>query len=116
MVREVLARTFAEAEDYLKLPRGTLANSRQDTDFIAVMKMASTIEPLVNEALRAEVRSLLKHKVEHEGAEVLANFVTARGVDRSKKLRLACDLGIILESEGSLFSPCTGSEINMLTM
>lgn len=99
-----LNRTFQDAEDHLKLKRGTLADTRQDTHFTAIMKMASTIEPLVNEVLREEIKgNFRKLKVEHEGATALAAFVT-KTTDRERKQRLARELGIIDDGRSAFIS------------
>lgn len=91
---EAVSKTFKEAEDYLKLPSGTLVDIHQDIDFVAIMKMSSTIEPLINDALGAEIRRFRKLKVEDEGENALADFVLGTR-ERTKKVELAYKMRLI---------------------
>jgi len=86
--------TFAKAEELLGLANGTLADAKNDNGFLAAMKISSTIEPLINDALSVEIRKLRKHKAESESETVLANFVNETN-NRGKKVSLAKDLGIV---------------------
>lgn len=94
---EFLTKTFAAAETMLELDSGTLADTNKDKDFIAIMKMSSTIEPLINQALEKEIQTLRKHKIEHEGANALAAFVK-KARDRKEKVRLANEMGILSDA------------------
>ncbi len=94
---EFLRKTFAEAEAVLELEPGTLADTNKDNDFLAIMKMSSTIEPLINQALEAEIKSLRKLKVEHEGANALAKFVRD-GRSRNERAKLAMQMGLLSDS------------------
>ena len=93
---EAVSKTFAAAEEHMQLPTGTLVDIHKDIGFIAVMKMSSTIEPLINEALEKEIRRFRKMKVEDEGENELADFVVGNG-DRKRKATLAHDMGLITE-------------------
>ncbi|WP_439407940.1 hypothetical protein ACNJX9_04420 [Bradyrhizobium sp. DASA03076] len=86
--------TISDAEDYLKVARGTVANIRQDSDFLAIVKMHATIEPLLGDALEQSVTRALKHpKVNFPGGEALAEFVV--GANLEAKIRLALKSEII---------------------
>ena len=78
----------------MELNRGTLADTNKDNDFFAIMKISSTIEPLINDALSVEIRILRKGKIESESASEIAKFVN-KTKDRLKKAKLAKDIGII---------------------
>lgn len=94
-VRKAVEASLASAEDHLELPRGTLAEIETDTDFMFVMKMWSTLEPLLNEAFSKEISGgLVKYKVEHEGAAALAEFVASAN-NMPRKIDLAHNMGII---------------------
>lgn len=87
--------TIADAEKHLKIPVGTL-EAASDNDYLAIMKSATTIEPLLHDALESEIKRLRKLKVEHEGAAVLATYVRKNGRFRDKA-KLAFDMGLINE-------------------
>jgi len=93
--RRQIHASLEEAEDHLGVRRGTLTSIQADGDFMFVMKMTTTMEPLLNDALRGEIKGGLKKlKAEHEGANALAEFV-ADAYDTARKLKLAAKLGII---------------------
>ncbi|SPP92748.1 hypothetical protein [Bradyrhizobium vignae] len=86
--------TVSDAEDYLRVARGTIADIRRDGDFLAVVKMHATIEPLLGDALEQSVTRALKHpKVNFPGGDALADFVA--GANLESKIRLALKSEII---------------------
>lgn len=86
--------TVTAAEQHLGVAAGTLGDIRHDTDYLAIVKMHATIEPMLNEALEESVTRALKHpKVAFPGGEALADFVTGANFDA--KVRLALESEII---------------------
>lgn len=84
---------IAEAEKHLGVPHGTLADVAKDTDYLAILKIHATIEPLLNELLEENITRALKHpKVNFPGGETLAEFVLARNLDDKRKLAVKCEL------------------------
>jgi hypothetical protein len=90
--------TLIEAEDHLKLPAMTFAPMFTEAGFLVVMRMATTIEPILNDALEAEIKSLRRHEVEDEGASTIAEYVRVETRFQSKA-KLALDLGILTRTE-----------------
>jgi hypothetical protein len=79
---------IGDAERHLGVLSGTLGDIRHDTDYLAVVKMHATIEPLLNQALEQSVTRALKHpKVAFPGGDALADFVL--GANFEAKIRLA---------------------------
>jgi hypothetical protein len=95
-IEERNAKTFDEAEKHLELKPGTLGDNTTESDFVAVVKIAGTIEPLLNEALETECKLLRKHKIESVSATALTRFVQQER-NRQKKADLAHDMGLIAE-------------------
>lgn len=84
---------IAEAETHLGVPHGTLADVARDGDYLAIVKIHATIEPLLNELLEENITRALKHpKVNFPGGETLAEFVLARNQDDKRKLAVKCEL------------------------
>ena len=84
---------IAEAETHLGVPHGTLADVAKDGDYLAILKIHATIEPLLNELLEENITRALKHpKVNFPGGETLAEFVLARNLDDKRKLAVKCEL------------------------
>jgi hypothetical protein len=84
---------IAEAEVHLGVRHGTLADVAHDTDYLSVLKMHATIEPLINELLEENITRVLKHpKVYFPGGDTLAEFVLARNLDEKRKLAVKCEL------------------------
>jgi hypothetical protein len=80
--------TIGDAERHLGVLPGTLGDIRHDTDYLAIVKMHATIEPLLNQALEQSVTRALKHpKVAFPGGDALADFVL--GANFETKIRLA---------------------------
>jgi hypothetical protein len=85
--------TIKDAEQHLGVPNGVLGDIRHDTDYLAIVKMHATIEPLLNEALEQSVTRVLSHpKVAFPGGEALADFVTGAKFDAKVKLALESEL------------------------
>jgi hypothetical protein len=93
-IEERNARTFAEAETHLELKPGTLADNHTESDFVALVKISATIEPLLNEAIETECKQLRKFKIESDSVVALTAFVQ-RERNRQKKAQLAFEMGII---------------------
>jgi hypothetical protein len=91
-----IGQSINDAESHLKIPLGTLVPAPSVSDFEVVMKAAATVEPLLHDALEAEIKRLRKLKVEHEGAASLAKYVRKNG-DFKQKAKLALEMGIIAE-------------------
>ena len=53
--------TIRDAEIHLKVPHGTLGDIRHDSDYLAIVKIHATLEPLLNEAIRESVARALTH-------------------------------------------------------
>jgi len=86
--------TIRDAEGHLGVPHGTLGDIRNDTDFLAIVKIHATIEPLLNEAIRENLTRALSHpKVSFPGADAVAEFVL--GGPLESKIRLALKAEII---------------------
>lgn len=84
---------ISEAEKHLGVPHGTLADVAKDTDYLAIIKIHATIEPMLNELLEENITRALKHpKVNFPGGETLAEFVLARNLDEKRKLAVKCEL------------------------
>jgi hypothetical protein len=100
---EQMNKTFDRAEQRLGLKSGTLADTKNDNDFLAIMKMSSTIEPLINEALTVEIQLLRKRKIQSESEIALAEFVHSTK-DRPRKVQLAREMGLISESRSKFIA------------
>jgi hypothetical protein len=88
--------TIKDAEQHLGVPRGTLGDIRNDTDFLAIVKIHATIGPLLNEAIRQNLTRALSHpKVAFPGGDAVADFVLGGRLD--SKIRLALKAEIISE-------------------
>jgi hypothetical protein len=88
-----------KAEKHLGVPRGTLGDLLVDSDYLAILKIHSTIEPLLNELLEENVTRALSHpKVAFPGGETLANFILKRNID--EKRTLAVKFELISEGRG----------------
>jgi len=48
-------------EDHLELPNGTLADIRHDNDYLKILKMHATVEPLLNQLLEQSITRVMKH-------------------------------------------------------
>jgi hypothetical protein len=84
---------IAEAEAHLGVVHGTLADVAHDSDYLAILKIHATIEPLLNELLEENITRALKHpKVNFPGGDTLAEFVLARNLDDKRKLAVRCEL------------------------
>jgi hypothetical protein len=84
---------IAEAETHLGVAHGTLADVARDTDYLAILKIHATIEPLINELLEENITRVLKHpKVNFPGGDTLAEFVVSRNLDDKRKLAVKCEL------------------------
>lgn len=92
--------TIKDAEQHLGVALGTIGDIRHDNDFIAIVKMHATIEPLLNDALEHSLTRALKHpKVAFPGGEAVADFVL--GANFEAKIRLALKSELISESNAS---------------
>jgi hypothetical protein len=92
LLRSVEA-TISDAEQHLGVPPGVLGDIRHDNDYLAIVKMHATIEPLLNEALEQSVTRALSHpKVSFPGGEALARFVTRANFDAKVNLVLESEL------------------------
>ena len=96
VARDHVTPTFDAAEDHLKVPRGTLTGVLDDIGFIVVMKMATTIEPILNDALEAEIIRLRRGQEDLAKAQLLADCIRSEA-KFGKKARLARSLQLIEE-------------------
>jgi hypothetical protein len=86
--------TIRDAEAHLGVPHGTLGDIRNDTDFLAIVKIHATIEPLLNEAIRENLTRALSHpKVSFPAGDAVAEFVLGGRLE--SKIRLALEAEII---------------------
>jgi hypothetical protein len=77
----------ADIEAHLKVPAGTIRGASMDTDFVFVLKMWGVIEPLVKEAVQANVRKAIEHpKVAASGSEALMKAINDLAIDRLRKI------------------------------
>ncbi len=84
---------IAQAEAHLGVAHGTIADVAKDSDYLAILKIHATIEPLINELLKENITRVLKHpKVNFPGAEALAEFVLARNLDEKRTLAVKSEL------------------------
>jgi hypothetical protein len=84
---------IAQAEAHLGVAHGTIADVANDGDYLAVLKIHATIEPLINELLKENITRVLTHpKVNFPGADTLAEFVLARNLDEKRKLAVKSEL------------------------
>jgi hypothetical protein len=80
-------------EDHLELPHGTLADIRHDNDYLKILKMHATVEPLLNQLLERSVTRVMKHpKVFFPGGEAVAELILEVRLERKIKLALDCEL------------------------
>ena len=88
-----LEASIADAEQHLAVPHGTLASILNDSDYIAILKMHATVEPLLNELLEKNVLRVLSHpKVSFPGGDTLAEFILKRNIDEKRTLALKFEL------------------------
>jgi hypothetical protein len=84
---------IAQAEAHLGVAHGTIADVANDGDYLAILKIHATIEPLMNELLKENITRVLKHpKVSFPGADALADFVLARNLDEKRTLAVKSEL------------------------
>lgn len=84
---------IAQAEAHLGVVHGTIADVAKDNDYLAILKIHATIEPLLNELLKENITRVLTHpKVNFPGADTLAEFVLARNLDEKRTLALKSEL------------------------
>ena len=84
---------IAQAEAHLGVAHGTIADVANDGDYLAILKIHATIEPLINELLKENITRVLTHpKVSFPGADTLAEFVLARNLDEKRKLAVKSEL------------------------
>src|SRR6266849_4926438 len=82
-----------EAEEHLALPHGTLADIRHDNDYLKILKMHATVEPLLNQLLEKSITRVMKHpKVSFPGGEAVAELILEVRLERKIKLALDCEL------------------------
>ena len=80
-------------EDHLALPHGTLADIRHDNDYLKILKMHATVEPLLNQLLEKSITRVMKHpKVSFPGGEAVAGLILEVRLERKIKLALDCEL------------------------
>jgi hypothetical protein len=92
--------TIKDAEVHLSVPAGTIGDIRHDTDFLAIVKMHATIEPLLNDALEESLTRALTHpKVAFPGGDALADFVL--GANLESKIRLALKSEVISDGNAA---------------
>jgi hypothetical protein len=75
----------AHVEEHLKLSAGTVGilGTRQDSDFVFVLKMCGIIEPLIKEAVRESIRKAIEHpKTATSGSEALMRAINDLPIDR----------------------------------
>jgi len=88
-----LEEKIEEAERHLDVPHGTLAYLHSDNDYVAILKVHATIEPLLNELLEKNVTRVLSHpKVNFPGGDVLADFILKRNLDEKRTLAVKFEL------------------------
>jgi hypothetical protein len=56
---ELIDNIIAQAEAHLGVAHGTIADVAKDSDYLAVLKIHATIEPLINELLKENVTRVL---------------------------------------------------------
>jgi hypothetical protein len=84
---------IAQAEAHLGVEHGTIADVIRDSDYLAILKIHATIEPLINELLKENITRVLTHpKVNFPGADTLAQFVLAPNLDEKRKLAVDSEL------------------------
>jgi hypothetical protein len=77
----------------MKLPVGSLADVRHDSDYLKVLKMHATIEPLLNQLLEKSISQALMHpKVNFPGGDAVAALILESGLDRKVKLAEQAEL------------------------
>jgi hypothetical protein len=91
--QEEIDQMIAQAEAHLGVAHGTIADVAEDSDYLAILKIHATIEPLINELLKENITRVLKHpKVSFPGADALAEFVLARNLDEKRTLAVKSEL------------------------
>ena len=84
---------IAQAEAHLGVAHGTIADVANDGDYLAVLKIHATIEPLINELLKENITRVLTHpKISFPGADALAKFVLGGNLDAKRKLAVKSEL------------------------
>jgi hypothetical protein len=92
-LQEDVDQMIAQAEAHLGVAHGTIADVAKDNDYLAILKIHATIEPLINELLKENITRVLTHpKVNFPGADTLAEFVLARNLDEKRTLALKSEL------------------------
>lgn len=86
---------IAQAEAHLGVAHGTIADVAKDSDYLAILKIHATIEPLKENITRV----LMHPKVNFPGAEALTGFVLARKLDEKRKLAVESELITRIQSE-----------------
>lgn len=90
---EQLERKITDAELHLGVAHGTLAYLLSDNDYVAILKVHATIEPLLNELLEKNVTRVLSHpKVNFPGGDALADFILKRNLDEKRTLAVKFEL------------------------
>ena len=84
---------IAQAEAHLDVEHGTIADVIKDGDYLAILKIHATIEPLINELLKENITRVLTHpKINFPGADALAKFVLGGNLDAKRKLAVKSEL------------------------
>jgi hypothetical protein len=90
--------TLSAAAAHLKVPVGTFEPLYADIGFLVVMRMATTIEPILNDAIEVEIGRLQREGTPYKGAAYIADFV--RGERQfQKKAKLAWELGLLSQEQ-----------------
>ena len=92
------SETLIRAAQHLKLPADTFAPLFSESSFLVVMRMATTIEPILNDALETRIYRMQNADQEGPRATHVAEFVR-RERQFSKKVKLALDLGVLTQED-----------------
>lgn len=88
-----LEPSLRDAEIHLKLPAGSIADIRNDSDYLAIVKMHAAIEPLLNSTIEKSITRAMRHpKVAFPGADAVAEFIVKGYFNDKVRLALAAEL------------------------
>jgi hypothetical protein len=87
-----------DVEQFMGLASGTLADVRHDSDYLKVLKMHATIEPLLNQLIEKSITTALAYpKVNFPAGQAVAELIIDSRLE--KKIKLAEDAELIGQNQ-----------------
>ena len=89
-----------EVERFMELAPGTLADLKHDTDYLKILKMHATIEPLLNQLIEKSITTAMAHpKVNFPAGQAVAELIIDSRLE--KKIKLAEDAELLRNDQAA---------------